>query len=180
MPIPPLRHALRRLWRDRSITLVALAILALGIGASTSLFTVVNAVLLKPLPFPAAGRLVVVRIVVPGFQERYPSVPVNAGHIAAWRDHCRTCDGLAAIKAMTTTLTGNGLNGPGAAAFDGQRILVTNVTAGADRVSLWKAADLSPLGNFGTGAGTVPTAACSDGINFWITLRSPAGHLARF
>lgn len=59
MPNPAFRHALRRLWRDRSVTFVALAILALGIGANTSLFTVVNAVLLKPLPFPAADRLVV-------------------------------------------------------------------------------------------------------------------------
>jgi predicted permease len=102
------RHAVRRLWRDRSVTFVALAILALGIGANTSLFTVVNAVLLKPLPFPAAGRLVVLRIFIPGFQDRYPSVPVNAAHIAAWQEHCRACEGLAAIKATTTTLTGDG------------------------------------------------------------------------
>ena len=78
---------------------------------------------------------------------------------------------------VLATLTGNGLNEPGSAAFDGQRILVTNLAAGANSVSIWKAADLTPLGSFGTG--TAPNKACSDGINFWITLNS-ANQLARF
>jgi DNA-binding beta-propeller fold protein YncE len=80
---------------------------------------------------------------------------------------------------VLATLTGNGLNGPLSAAFDGQRILVTNNTSGANSVSLWKAADLTPLGSFGTGGGTTPNKTCSDGINFWITLTS-ANQLARF
>src|SRR5882672_3443418 len=102
------RHALRRLWQDRSIAALAMATLALGIGASTALFTVVNAVLLKPLPYPAADRLVVLRIFDPAFQDRYPSFPVNAAHAAAWRADCRSCEDLVAIDAMTTTLTGRG------------------------------------------------------------------------
>ena len=81
--------------------------------------------------------------------------------------------------AVLATLTGNGLNAPGSAAFDGQRVLVTNFAAGADSVSLWKAADLTPLGAFGTGAGSNPIGACSDGVNFWITLFG-TGQLARF
>ena len=60
---------------------------------------------------------------------------------------------------------------------DGQRVLVTN--AGNDSVSLWKSADLTPFGNFSTGAGTMPFAACSDGVSFWITLTGP-GQIARF
>jgi hypothetical protein len=76
---------------------------------------------------------------------------------------------------VLTTLTGNGLANPTKAAFDGQRILVTNV----DSVSLWKAADLTPIGNFPTGPGTFPQGACSDGINFWITLQG-TNQLARF
>ena len=75
------------------------------------------------------------------------------------------------------TLTGNGLNAPQVAAFDGQRVLVTNLIG--DSVSLWKAADLSPLGSFPTGTNTKPVGACSDGIDFWITLLT-ANKVARF
>jgi len=78
---------------------------------------------------------------------------------------------------VLATLTGNGLNEPLTAAFDGERILVTN--GSGNSVSLWKAADLTPLGTFATGANTNPFGACSDGLNFWITLRN-TGKLARF
>ena len=77
--------------------------------------------------------------------------------------------------AILATLTGNGLTVPGVAAFDGQRVLVTNETGNS--VSLWKAADLSVIGNFGTGASS-PFGACSDGIHFWLTFSD--GRLARF
>ena len=80
MPLSLIRHALRRLWRDRAVTFVALAVLALGIGANTALFTVVNAVLLKPLPYPAADRLVSLRLTDATFRGPYASVPVNAAH----------------------------------------------------------------------------------------------------
>jgi hypothetical protein len=81
--------------------------------------------------------------------------------------------------AVLATLTGNGLNGPDGTAFDGERILVTNFTMGANSVSLWKAANLSPLGSFPTGAGTLPLGACSDGSYFWIVLQG-TNRLARF
>lgn len=75
------------------------------------------------------------------------------------------------------TLTGNGLDDPFSAAFDGQRVLVANYTSNS--VSLWRAADLTPLGSFSIGAGTGPTGVCSDGVNFWVTLNT-ADQLARF
>jgi DNA-binding beta-propeller fold protein YncE len=75
------------------------------------------------------------------------------------------------------SLQGNGLNSPRSVAFDGERILVTNQDSGS--VSLWKAADLTPLGSYSTGAGTAPFGACSDGLNFWITLQN-TDKLARF
>jgi YVTN family beta-propeller protein len=71
---------------------------------------------------------------------------------------------------VLATLTGNGLNGPVQAAFDGERILVTNF--GGNSLSLWKATDLTPVGNVFTGTGTGPWGVCSDGINFWITLEA--------
>ena len=58
--------------------------------------------------------------------------------------------------AVLVTLTGNGLSFPSAAAFDGQRVLVTNSANSADSVSLWKAADLSVIGTFATGVSTSP------------------------
>lgn len=78
---------------------------------------------------------------------------------------------------VIANLTGNGLNHPTQAAFDGERILVTNQMGNS--VSLWRASDLTPIDTFSTGAGTAPTGACSDGLNFWITLNS-TGKLARF
>lgn len=83
----------------------------------------------------------------------------------------------ASTGAVVATLTGNGLNAPWYAAFDGERILVTNI--GGVSVSLWKATDLSPLGSVAFGEFTGPFGACSDGVNFWITLNQ-AGELARF
>jgi len=77
---------------------------------------------------------------------------------------------------VLATLTGNGINAPEQAAFDGERVLVTNNGGGS--VSVWKAADLSEIGNFFMPVSQLPRGACSDGINFWITLQNDL--LARF
>ena len=90
----------------------------------------------------------------------------------------KSSDGNPLAQAfVVATLTGNGLNEPYSAAFDGQRVLVTNFSG--DSVSLWKATDLAPLGSFTAPSGSSPFGACSDGINFWITL-SGTDKLARF
>jgi DNA-binding beta-propeller fold protein YncE len=90
-------------------------------------------------------------------------------------------DSLSVVRASSgavlQTLTGNGLSQPISVAFDGQRMLVTNFNGNS--VSLWKAADLTPIGFSPTGSSTVPYGACSDGVNFWITLTGMA-QLARF
>jgi hypothetical protein len=83
----------------------------------------------------------------------------------------------ASTGAVLATLTGNGLNTPTAAAFDGQRVLFTNILGSS--VSLWKAADLTAIGSFSTGGGTQPFGACSDGVNFWITMPA-TNKLAKF
>lgn len=68
---------------------------------------------------------------------------------------------------ILTTLTGNGLNNPISCAFDGERMLTTNQLGSS--VSLWKAADLTPLGSSPVTAGALVLCACSDGVNFWVT-----------
>src|SRR5215467_13895274 len=55
------RHAFRQLWRSHGFTAAAALTLALGIGASTAVFAVVDAVLLRPLPFFEPGRLMAFR-----------------------------------------------------------------------------------------------------------------------
>jgi hypothetical protein len=82
----------------------------------------------------------------------------------------------ASSGAILASLTGNGLDNPGQPAFDGQRILVPNFTGNS--VSLWKAADFTPLGTFPVGP-SGPYGACSDGVYFWITLNG-TGKLLRF
>jgi hypothetical protein len=80
--------------------------------------------------------------------------------------------------AVLATLTGNGLNGPFAGAFDGQRVLLTNRGVGGG-VSLWKAADLTPLGSFALPASGILGSVASDGASFWITSFESGGVNAR-
>src|SRR4051794_30293136 len=64
--IHDLKYVLRRLARTPGFTLATLVTLALGIGANTAIFSVINGVLLKPLPFPQADRLIGVWQTAPG------------------------------------------------------------------------------------------------------------------
>jgi hypothetical protein len=75
---------------------------------------------------------------------------------------------------LLATLTGNGLDGNNeAAAFDGERIMVNNFSD--ERVSLWKASSLTPLGRLNLGSANVPQGVCSDGLHFWISVATSSG-----
>src|SRR5688572_31594896 len=65
-----LRHAARGLRKNPGFTAVAVLTLAIGMGANTAMFAVVNAVLLKPLPFKDADRLMLVHLLAPNREER--------------------------------------------------------------------------------------------------------------
>ena len=99
-----LRYGLRILLRKPGFTVVAVLTLALGIGANTAIFSVVNAVLLRPFPYESPERLVVV-------QERISErdLPVSYLNFADWRDQNSVCTSMAAVRTRESfNFTGAG------------------------------------------------------------------------
>jgi putative ABC transport system permease protein len=101
------RYAVRTLRRSPGFTLVAVTILALGIGANTAVFSLVDAVLLRPLPFPEPDRLALlwVDFSARGGPARAESTPAD---FAAWRERSQSFDALAGFVTATYNLTGSG------------------------------------------------------------------------
>src|SRR5438034_7323662 len=89
-----LRFAFRQLTKDPAFTIIAGITLALGIGANTAIFSVVNAVLLRPLPFPDPGRLTMVISVNPA--KGFPRFPVSPPDFIDWRAQSRVFEEMAA------------------------------------------------------------------------------------
>jgi predicted permease len=98
-----LRYALRQLLKNLGFTAVAVLTLALGIGANSAIFSVVDAVLLRPLPFHDPGRLVVVRTTEPG---RVDDIGVSYPSFLDWRSQSHVFEGLSVYREDDFTLTG--------------------------------------------------------------------------
>jgi putative ABC transport system permease protein len=96
-------HGLRQLRRNPGFTAVAVITLALGIGANTAIFSVVDAVLLSPLPYPGANRMVFIWESLPTFGTMNVSWP----DFLDWRKN-RVFDAIAAVQPGRATLTGIG------------------------------------------------------------------------
>ena len=90
-----LRYALRQLRKSPGFTAVAVITLALGIGANTAMFSVVNAVLLGPLPYPEPDRLVTLFHSHP--EINLPRANVSPAGFAYYREHLRSFSGLSAF-----------------------------------------------------------------------------------
>ena len=103
-----LRHGARLLWKAPGFSAVALLALALGTGAACSIFSVVDAVLLKPLPFRDPQRLLV--IWEGNHAQDLKKIFIAPGNFLEWRDQARTLEALAAVHDVHINLTG-GPNG---------------------------------------------------------------------
>jgi putative ABC transport system permease protein len=117
-----LRYGARLLAKAPAFSVVALLTLALGMGAFTAMFSVVDAVLLKPLPFRDEGRLLVIWERNPA-QNRFRMFVAPANFLA-WQKQGRVLDGMAAVQEARLNLTG-GPNGH----IDPEELKVERVSA---------------------------------------------------
>jgi putative ABC transport system permease protein len=102
--VQDLGYALRQLGKNRGFTAVAIVTLALGIGANTAIFSVVSGVLLNPLPFPRAERIVSM------FQDKpnFPKGSISYPNFLDWQRDNQTFEAIAAYREADGTITGTG------------------------------------------------------------------------
>ena len=100
------RYALRTLRKNPGFTAVVLLTLALGIGANAAIFSVVNGVLLRPLPYRDADRLMVIwgDLTASGLND----IPASAGEYVDYRDRSHAFEQVAAYDTVGFNLTGGG------------------------------------------------------------------------
>ncbi|HZB44621.1 MAG TPA: ABC transporter permease, partial [Pyrinomonadaceae bacterium] len=99
-----LRYGARKLRKSPGFTLVAVMTLALGIGANTAVFSVVNAVLLRPLPYKDPERLVRLS----EYSEKIPEISVSYPNFLDWREQQTSFELMAAMQPGSYNLSGEG------------------------------------------------------------------------
>jgi putative ABC transport system permease protein len=134
-----MKLAFRRLGREPWFTAISVLVLALGIGSVTAVFSIVNGVLLRPLPYPAPDRIFVAQERAQRVMAQYPSIPVNARHFYEWRKSCVSCEQLALLQPASMNLTGDG---------EPERLGAARTTS-----------DIFPMLGYGTRLGRVFSAA---------------------
>src|SRR5215475_10728495 len=105
-----LRYGARILTKKPGFTLIVIITLALGIGANTAIFSIVNAVLLRPLPFPEPDRLVVVWNTAP--QYGYPQFPIAYGTVIDISEQNQVFEQLGAWNILDNNLVPRGADEP--------------------------------------------------------------------
>ena len=98
------RYALRLLIQSPAFTAIAVLTLALGIGANTALFSVVNGVLLNPLPYPHSSQLTAIYATIAGLD----SAPIEYPNFQDWQRDSRSFDSMAAYRNEDYNFIGNG------------------------------------------------------------------------
>jgi putative ABC transport system permease protein len=100
-----LRTAFRVLRKQPSYASVAILTLAIGIAGATAIFSILNAVVLRPLPYPEPDRLAVIRDAAP---PRFPEFSVSPGRFLEWQARTRSFEAIAATRNDVANLTGRG------------------------------------------------------------------------
>lgn len=103
-----IRYAVRQLGRSPGFAVVTTLTLALGIGATTAIFTLVYDVMLRPLPFPQADRLVTMEEIAAEWSNIYPTLPVSANHFTFWQRNNRSFDSMAVMQQGSAPLGSEG------------------------------------------------------------------------
>jgi putative ABC transport system permease protein len=103
-----IRYGARSLLKRPGFTVIAIITLALGIGANTAIFSVVNATLLRPLPFKDPERVVMVWGFLPKMAQTADKLPSSSGNFVSLRDQNHTLENLAAFRTWGWQLTGGG------------------------------------------------------------------------
>src|SRR6058998_1679480 len=117
-----LKFAFRQLLKNPGFTTVAVLVLALGIGATTAIFSVVNAVLLRPLPYPQPDRLMMIFTTAERDGHISNNGPVFGPDFIEWREQCQSCEQMAAyVGTWPGNLTGG---------IEPERVRVARVTDG--------------------------------------------------
>ena len=112
-----LRYALRMLTKNAGFAVVAVLTLALGIGANTAIFSVVNAVLLRPLPYPEPSRLVFLG----EWSKEVPEMSISMANFNDWRAQNDVFESMAPYQNDNAVLTGRG---------EAERVRLRRITAG--------------------------------------------------
>ena len=97
-------HALRQLRKAPGFALTAILTLALGIGTTTAIFTLVYDVMLRPLPYNRPEQLVVMEEQVAEFRDIYPRLPMNANHFFKWQQNSHSIQSMAVMDEASMPL----------------------------------------------------------------------------
>src|SRR5262249_27660257 len=113
-----LRYGARMLLKNPAFSITAIGVLAIGIGANTAIFSVVYAVILRPLPFAESGRLAMIKVDWPA--QGVPDIGATMPDFLEWRKRNRVFERLEAFSTDSYDISGDG---------DPERVMGAQVSA---------------------------------------------------